>query len=94
MAHQNALGRLGVHQSVNFSTSAGTIANPISSQCCLVRICVTAAANVVIGNNPTATAATGALLSANLPEYFKCSPGESVSAIGAAAGQLDVQEII
>jgi hypothetical protein len=93
MAIQNAIGRLGTHQSVAFSTTAGTIANPISSQCYKIRVVVSSAANILIGNNPTATAANGTLLPANQPEYFICSPGESVSAIGAAAGTLDVTEI-
>ena len=92
MATPNAIGRLGTHQSVAFSTTAGTIANPISAQCYKVRVVVTVAANILIGNSPVATAANGALLPANQAEYFICSPGESVSAIGAGAGTLDVTE--
>jgi hypothetical protein len=86
-------GRLGTHQSVAFSTTAGTIPNPVGTQTYKVRVVVSSAANILIGNSPVATAATGSYLPANFPEVFDCTPGQSVSAIGAAAGTLDVTEL-
>lgn len=86
-------GRLGTHQSVAFSTTAGTIANPLGKQTYKIRVVVSAAANILIGNSSVATAANGSLLPANFPEVFDCTPGQSVSAIGAAAGVLDVTEL-
>ena len=93
MTIQNAVGRLGTHQSVAFSTTAGTIANPFGVGCYKIRVVVTAAANILIGNSPVANAANGSFLPANQVEYFTVSPGQSVSAIGAAAGVLDVTEV-
>lgn len=94
MAIQNAIGRLGTHQSVAFSGTAGTITNPIGAGVYKVRVVVTAAAFIRIGNAPPATA-SDTYLPANLPEYFICSPGEIVSAIQVSgAGTLDVTEIV
>ena len=94
MSIQNAVGRLGTHQSVAFSGTAGTIANPFGSQTRRIRVVVTSAANILIGNSPTATAANGSYLPANLPEYFDVTPGQSVSAIQvSASGTLDCTEL-
>lgn len=94
MAIQNAIGRLDTHQSVAFTGTAGTLANPLGAQCRKVRVVVTSAAFVRISNSPPATAADP-YMPAGVSEYFVCSPGESVSAIQvAAAGVLHVTEIV
>jgi hypothetical protein len=94
MTTQNSLGRLDTHQSVAFSATAGTIANPIGQQCRKVRVVVTAAAFVKVGNSPPATAAD-VYFPANWPETVIVNPGQSVSAVQVtAAGTLHVTEII
>jgi hypothetical protein len=90
---QIPIGRLGIHQSVAFTGTAGTIANPISPSVYKVRVVVTSAAYIRIGNAPPATTADP-YMPANVPEYFIVTPGESVSAIMAsAAGTLHVTEV-
>lgn len=85
MTIQNAIGRLDTHQSIAFTGTAGTLANPIGPQCRKVRVVVTAAAYVRISNSAPATVADP-YMPANVPEYFILSPGQSVSAIQVTAG--------
>lgn len=71
------------HQSVAFTGTAGTITNAVAASC--VRVVCTAAAYIKIGTNPTAT--TGDVyVSAGNAEYFRCEPGEKVSAVQVSAG--------
>jgi hypothetical protein len=94
MTTQNSLGRLDTHQSVAFAGTAGTIANPVGTQCRKIRVVVTSAAYVRISNSPPATAAD-VYFPANWPETVIVNPGQSVSAIQvAAAGFLHVTEIV
>jgi hypothetical protein len=93
MSIQNAIGRLDTHQSIAFTGTAGTIANPVGAQTYKVRVVVTSTAYVKVGNNPTATA-SDVYVPANWPEYFVVTPGEAVSAIQVSAnGVLHVTEI-
>jgi hypothetical protein len=86
-------GRLGTTQSVAYSATAGTIANPVGSQTYKVRVVCTSDAFVRVDDNPTATA-SDALLPGGSPEYFTITPGMKVSAIqSTAAGMLYVTEI-
>jgi hypothetical protein len=86
-------GRLGTTQSVAYSTTAGTIANPASSQTYKVRVVCTSDAFVRIDDNPTATA-SDALLPAGAPEYFTITPGMKVSAVQvASSGVMYVTEV-
>jgi len=86
-------GRLGTHQNVAYTGTAGTIANAISAGVYKVRVVATTACYVAIGSSPTATTSS-AYLPADSPEYFTCNPGEKVSAVQlSAAGTLHVTEI-
>jgi hypothetical protein len=85
--------RQGAHQKAAFTGTAGTIANGIGAYTKTVRVIVTAAAYVKIGNSPTATAAD-MYMAANWPEYFTVTPGQKVSAIQVSAGgDLHVTEM-
>ena len=86
-------GRLGAHQSVAYTGTAGTITNAISDSIRAVRVVTTSAAYIVIGKTPTATTA-GVYMPADRPEVFNCNPGEKVSAIQVSAGgSLHVTEL-
>lgn len=86
-------GRLSTHQSVAYTGTAGTITNAVGAQTYKVRVVVTTAAYVAIGNSPTATAAS-VYCPADTPEYFTITPGMKVSAIQlSAGGTLHVTEI-
>ncbi len=50
------LGRLGVSQSVAYTATAGTVANPFGAQTVKVRVVSTTDARIRIDNNPTADA--------------------------------------
>jgi len=93
MAIQPIIGRLTIHQTASYSTTAAALANVFGSQTRRVRVVCTTTANVLIGNSPVATAANGTLMPALVPEYFIVSPGENISAIGSGAGVLDVTEL-
>jgi hypothetical protein len=88
------VGRLGTHQSVAFTGTAGTIANAVGAQTTKVRVLTTTDAFIKIDNAPTATS-SDVYLPAFQAEYFHITPGQKVSAIQAAAGgTLHVTEII
>ena len=86
-------GRLGTTQSVAYSTTAGTIANPVGSQTYKVRVVCSSDAFVRVDDSPTATT-SDAFLPGGAPEYFTITPGMKVSAIqSSAAGTLYVTEV-
>jgi hypothetical protein len=86
-------GRIGTHQSVAYTGTAGTVANTVTAGVYKVRVCATSACYIVIGVSPTATTA-GVYVPADTVEYFTCMPGEKVSAIQlSAGGTLHVTEI-
>ena len=86
-------GRLGTTQSAAYSSTAGTIANPVGSHTYKVRVVCTSDAFVRVDDNPTATI-SDAFLPGGAPEYFTITPGMKVSAVqSAAAGTLYVTEI-
>lgn len=86
-------GLLGTHQSVAYTGTAGTITNAISDGVQKVRVIVTSAAYVKIGNAPTATS-SDVYMPADAPEYFTIKAGQKVSAIQVSAGgTLHVTEI-
>lgn len=93
MAQYWGVGRLGTHQSVTYTGTAGTITNPISAGVHKVRVVATTACFFRIGSNPIAVV-TDDYLPADSTEYFTVSEGEKVSAIQlSAAGTLHVTEI-
>jgi hypothetical protein len=84
----------GVTQTVAYTGTAGTISNAISASVNMVDVTCTTAAYVTTGIAPTATAATGRYVAANLPTLFKVTAGEKVSAVQVAAGgNLYVSEL-
>lgn len=84
--------RLGVHQSVAYTGTAGTIANVISPFVSRVRVITTTAAYIKVDNSPTATTAD-VYMAADTPEYFTVTSGMKVSAIQVSAnGTLHVTE--
>jgi hypothetical protein len=86
-------GRIGTHQSIAYTGTAGTVANAVSSGCYRVRVCLTSAGYIAIGTSPTATTA-GIYMPADSPEYFTVAPGEKVSAIQlSAGGTLHITEV-
>lgn len=94
MAQYWGTGRLGTHQSVAYTGTAGTISNAIGSGVQKVRVVATTACYVTIGKDPTATT-SHTYLPADAPEYFTCAAGEKVSAIRVASdGTLHVTEMV
>lgn len=86
-------GRLGTHQSVAYTGTAGTITTAITAGVRKVRVIVTSAAYIKIGSSPTATT-SDVYMPADGAEYFTISPGEKVSAIQVSSGgTLHVTEI-
>lgn len=93
MANYWGVGRIGTHQSVSYSATAGTITNAVSNGVQKVRVVATTACYVTIGKSPTATTAS-AYLPADSPEYFTVAEGEKVSAVQlSSGGTLHVTEI-
>ncbi|HZO44966.1 MAG TPA: hypothetical protein VFB68_03695 [Xanthobacteraceae bacterium] len=85
--------RLGTHQSVAYTRTAGTIANAFGAGTWAVRVVCTTAAFVKIGSSPTATSGD-VYLPADKPEIFIVNPGEKASAIQVASGgTLHVTEL-
>ena len=85
--------RQGNHQKAAFTGTAGTIANGFGTQTKTIRVIVTTAAYVKVGNGPTATS-SDMYMPADRPEYFTVSPGQKVSAIQVSAGgDLHVTEM-
>lgn len=85
--------RLGAHQSVAYTGTAGTISNAVGAGTNKVRVVATTAAYIAIGNSPTATT-SDAYLPADRPEYFTITPGQKVSAVQVGSnGVLHVTEV-
>jgi hypothetical protein len=85
--------RLGDHQSVIYTASAGTITNAFSPSTKLVRVLTTSAAYVKVGNSPKATSAD-VYVPADTPQFFMASPGMKVSAVQvSSSGTLHVTEL-
>jgi len=86
-------GRMGTHQSIAYTGTAGTVANVCSAGVQKVRVVATSACYIAIGTSPTATTA-GMYMPADTVEYFTIAAGEKVSAIqSSAGGTLHVTEI-
>lgn len=86
-------GRLGTHQNVAYTGTAGTIATAMSAGIHKCRVVVTTAAYVKIGSSPTATTAD-VYMPADSPEYFTIAEGEKVSALQlSSGGTLHVTEV-
>jgi hypothetical protein len=85
--------RLGDHQKVAYTTTAGTISNGVGAYTRSVRVVCTSAAYIKIAKAPTATA-NDVYMPADKPETFSIGAGEKVSAIQvSAAGTLHVTEL-
>lgn len=83
--------RLRTAQKAAYTGTAGTIANPMD--CSIVRVVCTTAAYIKIDVNPTATT-NDHYIGPEIPEYFRCRPGDKVSAVQvAASGTLHVSEM-
>lgn len=94
MAGQQYIGtaRLGTHQSVAYTGTAGTITNGISANTLKIRVVLTSAGYILIGDG-TAAQTSDVYMAADSPEYFSCTPGQKVSAIRlTASGTLHVTE--
>ena len=85
MAQYWGTGRLGTHQSVAYTGTAGTITTAFSAGLKKARVVVTSAAYIKIGVSPTATT-SDVYIAADAPEYFSVMPGEKVSAVQVSAG--------
>lgn len=86
-------GRLGAHQSVGYTGTAGTITTAITAGTQKVRVIVTTAAYVKIDKSPTATT-SDVYMVADSAEYFTITEGQKVSAIQVSSGgTLHVTEI-
>jgi hypothetical protein len=86
-------GRLGTHQNVAYTGTAGTIANAITTGTQKVRVIVTSAAYIKIDNSPTATT-SDVYMAADSAEYFTITAGQKVSAVQVTSGgTLHVTEI-
>jgi hypothetical protein len=93
MATSAASYRLGTHQSVAFTGTAGTIANAFAAGTTAVRVIATSACYLLIDNSPTATTAS-VYLAADVPEVFLVTPGQKASAVQVSAGgTLHVTEL-
>jgi hypothetical protein len=84
---------LGTSQVKAYTTTAA-IDNPIGSGVNKVRVVVTSAAYIKIGQSPTATN-SDVYMPADSPEYFTIRPGEKVAAVQVSAGgNLHVTECL
>ena len=75
--------KLGAHQSVAYTGTAGVITNAILAT--KVRVFVTTDAYVKVGASPTATT-SDVYIPAGSVEYFSCAPTDKVSAVQVASG--------
>ena len=86
-------GRLGTHQSVAYTGTAGTITTAITTGTQKVRVVCTTAAYIKIDNSPTATT-NDVYIAGDSAEYFTVTPGQKVSAVQfSTGGTLHVTEI-
>lgn len=84
MRGTESIYRLGTHQKVAYTGTAGTISNAVGDVH-VVRVVCTSDAYIAIGKNPTATA-NDPIIPAAAVEYFAIMAGEKVSAIQVSAG--------
>ena len=82
--------RLGTAANLASSASTGA-SSTFGAQTYQVRVVATAAVNVKIGDGTPTAAATDTLLTANIPEYFTCTPGQKLASIGTAT--VNITEI-
>jgi len=82
---------LETHQSVAYTGTAGTLANPVNAE--LVRVIATSDCYITNGVSPTATTAD-VYLPAGVVEVIKINYGDKVSAIRVSvSGTLHVTEL-
>ena len=94
MAYPGAVFRLGTHQTAAYTSVAASITNAAGAGTNVVRVAVTTAAYVKIGNTPTAAATNSIYMAAGDPEYFVITPGQKVSAVRVTtSGTLSVTEV-
>lgn len=87
-------GRWGTTQNVAYTGTAGTVATGVSASVYKIRVIVTTAAFVKVGDGTAATNAD-AYMAAGAAEYLTCTPGQKVSAIQVASGgTLYVTEVV
>ena len=73
--------------------SAATATGAFGSETALIRVVGTQPMWIDIGSSPSATSASGTYLPAGIPEYFLCSPGDSLAAVNSStAGACYVKE--
>ena len=95
MANQYIGGpyRLGVHQKVAFTGTAGTT-TAISSGVNVIRVCATSAGYIKLSTAGTAATVSDIFMPAGIVEYFIVDPGTRVSAIqDTAGGNIHVTEL-
>ncbi len=86
-------GRLGTHQTVTYTGTAGVITNAMSAGVHKCRVVCTTAAYIKIGVSPTATT-SDPYMPADSVEYFTINEGEKVSAVQVSSnGTLSVAEV-
>jgi hypothetical protein len=88
MAGQQYIGtaRWGTTQNFSYTGTAGVVTNPFGSGTYKVRIIVTTAAYVKVGDGtPTATA-NDVYMAAGAAEYVSVTPGQKVSAVQVSSG--------
>jgi hypothetical protein len=78
-------------ENVSYDASAASAAFHPNTQ--IVRIVCTTAANIVFGDNPTATVAAGIYMPADIPQYFRVQGGWKVAAIKTTAGTAGVMNV-
>jgi hypothetical protein len=95
MANQYIGGpyRLGTHQKVAFTGTAGTT-TAIASGVNVIRVCATSAGYIKLSTAGTAATVSDIFMPAGIVEYFIVDPGTRVSAIqDTAGGNIHVTEL-
>jgi|SRR6188768_1795773 len=95
MANQYIGGpyRLGAHQKVAFTGTAGTT-TAIASGVNVIRVCATSAGYIKLSTAGTAATVSDIFMPAGIVEYFIVDPGTRVSAIqDTAGGNIHVTEL-
>lgn len=86
-------GRLGTHQSAAYTGTPGNTATAVGNGVQKVRVVVTSAAYVKIGQTAIASS-NDVYMPIDTPEYFTVNPGERVSAVQVSSGgTLHVTEL-
>jgi hypothetical protein len=79
--HASRLGANNRIDPAGSSVSTGAF----GAQTYSVRVVASAAVNIKIGDGSVSATTNDPLLPANLPEYFVCTPGQKLAAIGTGA---------